>query len=47
LVAEYVASKRAALASGPTDNIAYNLAKQPVIRKLLAETHAGLPAKRG
>jgi GrpB-like predicted nucleotidyltransferase (UPF0157 family) len=34
-VAEYVASKRAALAGGPTDNIAYNVAKRPVIRHIL------------
>jgi GrpB-like predicted nucleotidyltransferase (UPF0157 family) len=35
LVAEYVASKRAALSNGPTDNIAYNLAKEPFIRGAL------------
>lgn len=33
LVAEYVASKRAALDNGPTDNIAYNRAKQPFIHR--------------
>jgi GrpB-like predicted nucleotidyltransferase (UPF0157 family) len=38
LVADYVASKRAALAGGPTDNITYNRAKQPVIRRILNDT---------
>lgn len=37
LVAEYVASKRAALSSGPTDNIAYNRAKEPFINGALVE----------
>jgi len=36
LVAEYVTSKQAALASGPTDNVAYNRAKEPFIRGLIA-----------
>ncbi|HEX5166152.1 MAG TPA: GrpB family protein [Thermomicrobiales bacterium] len=37
LVEAYVASKRAALTAGPTDNIAYNRAKQPFIRGVIAE----------
>lgn len=37
LLAEYVASKQAALASGVPDNIAYGQAKQPVIRRALAD----------
>jgi GrpB-like predicted nucleotidyltransferase (UPF0157 family) len=36
LLAEYVASKQAALASGVSNNIAYGQAKEPVIRKALA-----------
>lgn len=36
LVAEYVASKKAALTAGPTDNIAYNLAKESFIHGALA-----------
>ena len=36
LVAEYVASKQAALARGVPNNIAYGQAKEPVIRKALA-----------
>ena len=35
LVADYVASKQAALANGPTDNIAYNRAKEPFIQDAL------------
>jgi len=35
LVAAYVASKQAALANGPTDNIAYNRAKEPFIQDAL------------
>jgi GrpB-like predicted nucleotidyltransferase (UPF0157 family) len=38
LVAEYVASKRAALNAGPTDNLAYNRAKEPFIRNTIAST---------
>jgi GrpB-like predicted nucleotidyltransferase (UPF0157 family) len=34
-----VARERAALAGGPTDNIADNRAKQPFSRSLLAEEH--------
>ena len=37
LLAEYVASKQAALASGVLDNIAYGRAKAPVILKALAD----------
>ena len=37
LLAEYVASKQAALASGVPNNIAYGQAKEPVILKVLAE----------
>jgi GrpB-like predicted nucleotidyltransferase (UPF0157 family) len=36
LLAEYVASKQAALASGVPNNIAYGQAKAPVIRRALA-----------
>ncbi len=42
LLAEYVASKQAALESGVPDNIAYGRAKEPVIRKALA-TRAHTP----
>lgn len=37
LLAEYVASKQAALASGVPNNIAYGQAKAPVIRRALAD----------
>jgi GrpB-like predicted nucleotidyltransferase (UPF0157 family) len=36
LVAEYVARKRAALTAGAADSVAYNRAKEPFIREILA-----------
>jgi GrpB-like predicted nucleotidyltransferase (UPF0157 family) len=36
LMEEYVASKQAAFANGPSDNIAYNRTKEPFIKRVIA-----------